>query len=136
MHPDLRTFYRHVYPLFWPWLWWNLVRAALWHLRTGQDALLMVDRFGNVRFVHVSDPPKPDGLYTYDPPKVTSWDRLAPGFGLPDPMLEDGIGNAPSRCIRGPFAVLFAVSAPLTAAVRGPPGPAPIPPPILRLSSG
>ena len=74
MHPDLRAYYDHVYPLFWPWLWWNMMRAVLWHQRTGRDALMAIDCFGNIRFVFVSDAPEPADLYTYEAPAVPRWE--------------------------------------------------------------
>ncbi|MBD3769720.1 MAG: hypothetical protein IE925_06185 [Rhodobacterales bacterium] len=51
MHPQLRIYFDFVWPLFWPWLVWNLLRVARWHTETGRDALMAVDRFGNIRFV-------------------------------------------------------------------------------------
>ena len=126
MHPDLRRYYDHVYPVFWPWLWWNLVRVALWHIRTGREALLMVDCFGNIRFAFVSDAPKPDGLYTYEAPKVPRWE--CPALAV-QPLLpgEKGLG------MRGEGVAASAAFAttprPLTPAPlpreRGLPAPAP-----------
>ena len=83
MHPALRPYYDHVFPVFWPWLWLNLVRFALWHLRTGRDALLAVDCFGNIRIVHLEDAPAPDDLYTYEAPKVVRWEHPALCGDLP-----------------------------------------------------
>jgi len=70
MHPALRPYFQHVWPLFWPWLIWNLVRFARWYERTGIEALLAVDRFGNIRITCVADAPPPDDLYTYEAPDV------------------------------------------------------------------
>ena len=83
MHPDLQRFFNHVWPLFWPWLVWNLLRVARWHERTGQDALITVDCFGNVRFAYVADAPPPDSLYTYEAPRVAAWERPALGSDVP-----------------------------------------------------
>ncbi len=77
MHPDLQRYFNHVWPLFWPWLVWNLLRVARWHMRTGRDALMAVDCFGNIRLVYVSDAPPPDDLYTYEAPRVAAWKRPA-----------------------------------------------------------
>ena len=77
MHPQLRIYFDFVWPLFWPWLVWNLLRVARWHTETGRDALMAVDRFGNIRFVRMSDPPPPDDLYTYEAPRVPRWERPA-----------------------------------------------------------
>ena len=77
MHPQLRIYFDFVWPLFWPWLVWNLLRVAEWHTATGRDALMAVDRFGNIRFVRMSDPPPPDDLYTYEAPRVPRWERPA-----------------------------------------------------------
>jgi hypothetical protein len=83
MHPALRPYYDHVIPVFWPWLWLNLVRVALWHLRTRREALLAVDCFGNIRIVHLSGEPKPDDLYTYEAPLLPHWECPALGSDLP-----------------------------------------------------
>ena len=77
MHPDLQRYFNHVWPLFWPWLVWNLVRVARWHTRTGRDALMAVDCFGNIRLVCLADAPPPDDLYTYEAPRIPRWERPA-----------------------------------------------------------
>ncbi len=77
MHPGLRIYFDHVWPLFWPWLVWNLLRVAAWHERSGREALCAVDCFGNIRFVRISDAPPPDDLYTYEAPRVPRWERPA-----------------------------------------------------------
>ena len=83
MHPDLRPYFDHVWPLFWPWLIWNLLRVADWHTRTGQDGLFMVDCFGNVRLARLADGPGPDDLYSYEAPKQMPWERLGPECDKP-----------------------------------------------------
>jgi hypothetical protein len=125
MQSGLRPYFDHVIPVFWPWLWWNLIRVALWHKRTGRDALLRLDRFGNIRFVYIQDAPQPDDLYSYEAPKVTSWDRLAPGFGLPDE--PDSLSGMPG-CVRAFYASVRAVFGhipDIPEQVRGPPWPPP-----------
>ncbi|KCZ85599.1 hypothetical protein HAD_07940 [Hyphomonas adhaerens MHS-3] len=83
MHPDLQRYFNHVWPFFWPWLVWNLVRVARWHTRTGREALMAVDCFGNIRLVFVADAPPPDDLYTYEAPCIPRWERPAVcGAGL------------------------------------------------------
>ncbi|WP_375210567.1 hypothetical protein [Hyphomonas jannaschiana] len=77
MHPDLQRYFNHVWPLFWPWLVWNLVRVARWHARTGREALMAVDCFGNIRLVSLADAPPPDDLYTYEASRVPRWERPA-----------------------------------------------------------
>ena len=89
MEPSLKPYFDHVWPVFWPWLVWNLIRFARWHLRTGQDALLAVDCFGNIRITRLCDAPQAEDHYTYEAPRVTSWDRLAPGFCLLTEMGSD-----------------------------------------------
>jgi hypothetical protein len=83
MHPDLRRLFQLVWPVFWPWLVWNLVRAARWYQRTGREALFAVDCFGNVRLTYVADAPPPDDLYTYEAPRVAAWEHPALGSDVP-----------------------------------------------------
>jgi hypothetical protein len=77
MHPDLQRFFNHVWPIFWPWLVWNLLRVARWHMRTGRDALMAVDCFGNIELTYVADAPPPDDLYTYEAPRLAAWEHPA-----------------------------------------------------------
>ena len=93
MEPSLKPYFDHVWPVFWPWLVWNLIRFARWHLRTGQDALLAVDCFGNIRVTRLCDAPQAEDVYAYEAPRVTSWERLAPGFCLPAEMGSDSISD-------------------------------------------
>ena len=93
MEPSLKPYFDHVWPLLWPWLVWNLIRFARWHLRTGQDALLAVDCFGNIRITRLCDAPQAEDVYAYEVPRVTSWERLAPGFCLPAEMGSDSISD-------------------------------------------
>ncbi|KCZ87633.1 hypothetical protein HJA_11554, partial [Hyphomonas jannaschiana VP2] len=83
MHPDLQRYFTHVWPLFWPWLVWNLVRVARWHARTGREALMAVDCFGNIRLVCLADAPPPDDLYTYEAPRTPRWKHPALGSDVP-----------------------------------------------------
>jgi len=83
MHPYLRRLFQLVWPVYWPWLVWNLLRVARWHLRTGRDELFAVDHFGNVRFAYVADAPPPDTLYTYEAPRVAAWEHPALGSVCP-----------------------------------------------------
>jgi len=118
MPSGLRPYFDYVIPVFWPWLWWNLIRIALWHKRTGRDALLRLDRFGNIRFVFIEDAPQPDDLYSYEAPKVSSWERLAPGFCLPE------MPDIAPACVRASCPDIRAVSGHLPGIpeqVRGPP---------------
>jgi hypothetical protein len=77
MHPDLQRFFNHVWPIFWPWLVWNLLRVARWHMRTGRDAPMAVDCFGNIELTYVADAPPPDDLYTYEAPRLAAWEHPA-----------------------------------------------------------
>ena len=83
MHPELRRLFQLVWPVFWPWLVWNLLRVARWHMRTGREALFAVDHFGNIRFAYVADVPRPDDLYTYEAPRVPRWEHPALGSDVP-----------------------------------------------------
>ena len=105
MEPSLKPYFDHVWPVFWPWLVWNLIRFARWHLRTGQDALLAVDGFGNIRITRLCDAPQAEDVYAYEAPRVTSWERLAPGFCMPAEMGSD-FGSVPSGLLRT-FPVFF-----------------------------
>ena len=105
MEPSLKPYFDHVWPVFWPWLVWNLIRFARWHLRTGQDALLAVDCFGNIRITRLCDAPQAEDVYAYEAPRVTSWERLAPGFCLLTEMGSDSISD-PSGLLRT-FPVFF-----------------------------
>ena len=116
MHPALRPYYDYVIPVFWPWLWLNLVRFALWHLRTGRDALLAVDCFGNIRIVRLSDEPAPDDLYTYEAPLMPRWERPALASDLPDSLPVQG-GGPLIRSLYGVYTVFYMVR----ERVRGPP---------------
>ena len=116
MHPALRPYYDHVFPVFWPWLWLNLVRFALWHLRTGREALLAVDCFGNIRIVRLADEPIPNDLYTYEAPLMPRWDRPALGSDLPDSLPVQGGGQL-IRSLYGVYTVFYMVR----ERVRGPP---------------
>lgn len=83
MHPDLQRYFTHVWPLFCPWLVWNLVRVARWHARTGREALMAVDCFGNIRLACLADAPLPDDLYTYEAPRIPRWERPVLGSDVP-----------------------------------------------------
>ncbi|MEZ5998806.1 MAG: hypothetical protein R3B98_08950 [Hyphomonas sp.] len=95
MDPRLKPYFDHVWPLFWPWLWWNLIRFARWHVRTGREALIDIDRFGNIRFVYFEDAPAAEDAYIYVPPRLASWERLAPGFGLTALATSFPVRNVP-----------------------------------------
>jgi len=97
MEPSLKPYFDHVWPVFWPWLVWNLIRFARWHLRTGQDALLAVDCFGNIRITHLCDAPQAEDLYFYEAPKVTSWDRLSTDR---EPLLLRACEGKRTHCVR------------------------------------
>jgi hypothetical protein len=116
MHPALRPYYDHVIPVFWPWLWLNLIRFALWHLRTGREALLAVDCFGNIRIVHLSDEPKPDDLYTYEAPLMPRWEHPALSSALPVSAPAFGYSAFIASLCRV-YAVFYVVR----ERVRGPP---------------
>ena len=83
MPPALRIYFDHVWPVFWPWLIWNMVRVAAWHERTGRDALMAVDCFGNIRLVRMADAPAAEDLYTYEAPLVPCWEKAGLASGLP-----------------------------------------------------
>jgi len=116
MHPALRPYFDLVWPFFWPWLCWNLLRVAAWHQRTGRDALMAVDRFGNIRIVRLSDAPAADDLYTYEAPLVPRWERPALGSDLPVSVPVSGC-DALMWSLSGVYAVFHVVR----ERVRGPP---------------
>jgi len=116
MHPALRPYYDHVIPVFWPWLWLNLVRFALWHLRTGHEALLAVDCFGNIRMVFTADEPKPDNLYTYEAPLMPRWEHPALSSALPVSAPAFGYSAFIASLCRA-YTVFYVVR----ERVRGPP---------------
>ena len=114
MPPALRIYFDHVWPIFWPWLIWNLVRVAAWHERTGREALMAVDCFGNIRLVRMADAPPADDLYTYEAPRVPRWEH--PALAV-QPLLprEKGLGMR-GRGIAA-CSVLAATPLPLTPAL-------------------
>jgi len=118
MHPALRPYFDLVWPVFWPWLCWNLLRVAAWHQRTGRDALMAVDRFGNIRIVRLSDAPAPDDLYTYEAPRVPRWESPTLSSDLPVSVPAAGYREfiASLCCV---YTVFYVVR----ECVRGPPSP-------------
>lgn len=84
MDPHYRSLFQHVLPLFWPWLWWNLFRLDAFRRRVNRNMLIRTDRMGNIRILCLGDAPKPDDLYSYEAPKIARWNRLAPGFCVPE----------------------------------------------------
>ena len=61
---QVKAFYAHVWPIFWPVLWWNLIVYRAWRaeLRTrGFDGniCLAVARWGQLVVTYV-EPPRPD----------------------------------------------------------------------------
>ena len=107
MDPAYRPFFAHVWAFCWPWLWWNLVRLTAWRRRTRRAVFISVDRYGNIYINYVGDAPKPDSLYTYEPPGRMPWERLAPGAapagparaGAPGAVLSCGAAQAAGpRC--------------------------------------
>ena len=97
MHPDLQRYFNHVWPLFWPWLVWNLVRVARWHARTGREALMAVDCFGNIRLVFVAEAPPPDDLYTYETPRIPRWEHRACCSDVPVCVSETQVRHDPVK---------------------------------------
>ncbi|WP_162177090.1 hypothetical protein, partial [Hyphomonas jannaschiana] len=57
--------------------------VARWHARTGREALMAVDCFGNIRLVCLADAPPPDDLYTYEAPRIAAWEHPALGSDVP-----------------------------------------------------
>ena len=118
MDPRYRSLFQHVLPLLWPWLWWNLLRLDAYRRRVNRNILIQTDRMGNIRILLVGDAPKPDDLYCYEAPRVTSRERRAPGFCLPETMPEL------LACLRAFAPRVRAPSGPASgtnALVRGPP---------------
>ena len=65
MPPEqVKAFYAHVWPIFWPVLWWNLIVYRAWRseLRArgfDRDICLAVARWGQLVITYV-EPPRPD----------------------------------------------------------------------------
>ena len=99
MDPHYRPFFKHVWAFCWPWLWWNLVRLTEWRRRTGRNVFVVVDKLGNVYIQYIGDVPGAKKTYTYEPPKVRAWERLAPSPHLPDtePVCICLLADAPCR---------------------------------------
>ena len=124
MHPGLRPYFDLVYPLFWPWLWFNLIRWCRWYERTGISALLSVDRFGNIRVMRVADEAPPDDLYTYDPPALSRWAAPALASALPEAFTAPEAPAAPAGCVRTfcpEFRTACGLSSDTLACIRAPP---------------
>ena len=132
MNPCIRLMLRQVWPIFWPFLFWNLLRARDWHARTGRDALIAVDRFGNIHFLVLGDEPAAKAVYSYTAPLVPRWAR--PALASDKPLLPGEKGLGMRGRIIAACAALSATPSPLTPAplprergvapdvqVRGPP---------------
>ncbi|WP_156942292.1 hypothetical protein [Hyphomonas adhaerens] len=76
---------------------WNLVRVARWHTRTGREALMAVDCFGNIRLVFVADAPPPDDLYTYEAPRLAAWEHPACRSDVPVCVSETQVRHDPVK---------------------------------------
>ena len=65
MPPEqVKAFYAHVWPIFWPVLWWNLIvyrawRAELRERGFDRDICLAVARWGQLVITYI-EPPRPD----------------------------------------------------------------------------
>ena len=65
MTPEqVKAFYAHVWPIFWPVLWWNLIvyrawRADLRERGFDRDICIAVARWGQLVVTYV-EPPRPD----------------------------------------------------------------------------
>ena len=120
MHPGLRPYFDLVYPLFWPWLWFNLIRYCRWSQRTGISALLSVDCFGNIRIVRIADEAPADDLYTYDPPALPRW--AAPALASDLPALPEGAAcSGLIRTFVPALRPLFGLPSDTPARIRAPP---------------
>jgi hypothetical protein len=99
MHPDLQRYFNRVWPLFLPWLVWNLVRVARWHAHTRRYALMAVHRFGNIQLTFVADVPPLDDLYTYEVPRLAAWEHPALRSDVPAcvGVQSDEVHNDPDK---------------------------------------
>ena len=121
MPPALRIYFDHVWPLFWPWLIWNMVRVATWQERTGREALMAVDCFGNIRLVRMADAPAAEDLYTYEAPLVPRWASAGLASDLPAGLSAHPDTSGDVRC-RPVFLRCVSGDTPVCAGyVRGPP---------------
>ena len=65
MSPEqVKAFYAHVWPIFWPVLWWNLIVYRAWRAELREhgfdrDICLAVARWGQLVITYV-EPPWPD----------------------------------------------------------------------------
>ncbi len=82
-HPRIARLFAHVHVLFWPWLWWQLLRLARWHAANGQpEVLLSVSRWGRLKVLFVARAETP--LISFRP--LSDFiDRMT---GLPADVLE------------------------------------------------
>ena len=74
MTPTARaSLYAHVHILFWPWLWWQLLRLDAWIAVTGRSVLFSVDRCGNLYWRHIADDPDAPRPWAPSPPQHLPW---------------------------------------------------------------
>ena len=65
MSPEqVKAFYAHVWPIFWPVLWWNLIVYRAWRAELRErgfdgNICLAVARWGRIVVTYV-EPPRPD----------------------------------------------------------------------------
>ena len=65
MSPEqVKAFYAHVWPIFWPVLWWNLIVYRAWRAELRErgydgNVCLAVARWGQLVVTYV-EPPRPD----------------------------------------------------------------------------
>jgi len=85
-------------------------------MRTGREALLAVDCFGNIRIVRLADEPVPDTLYTYEAPLVPRWERPTLGSDLSVSVPVSGCDTL-MWSLSGVYTVFYLVR----ERVRGPP---------------
>ena len=65
MSPEqIRAFYAHVWPIFWPVLWWNLIVYRAWRAELRErgfdgNVCIAVARWGQLVITYI-EPPRPD----------------------------------------------------------------------------
>ena len=55
-HPHL---FARCWPIFWPWLWWQLVELEAWVEHEQRDLIIGVSWYGRIMILALGDPPRP-----------------------------------------------------------------------------
>ena len=102
MPPEqVKAFYAHVWPIFWPVLWWNLIVYRAWRAELRErgydgDVCLAVARWGQLVITYI-EPPRPDapeyqGLTERCAAHIARLSTSLTGTGLIAGDTEPGLG--------------------------------------------